>query len=121
LKEWKFNPFNPAQGPRYMSQIISYTVYDKLPDGVLKVLKEKNPIVKNGKRKHKLFQYLTDDIGNPHLEKQLTAVTTLMRAAPDWRIFKMLFDRAFPEPNAQIEMNLDEEREVWEAIEDRTK
>src|SRR5215470_10240167 len=56
LRGWKFNPCNPAQGPRYMSQIIHYTVYDQLPDNVLKVLKEKNPIVKDGRRKHKLFQ-----------------------------------------------------------------
>ena len=101
-----------------MSQIIHYTVYDKLPDGVLKVLKEKNPIIKDGRRKHKLFQNLTDDIGNPYLERQLTAVIPMMRAAPSWRVFQRLFDRAFPAPNAQIEMCLDEETELWAAIEE---
>jgi hypothetical protein len=118
LKGWKFNPFNPAQGPRAVSQIINYTVYDKLPDGVVDTLKRKNPIISNGRRRYKNFQFLTREIGNPYLEKQITSVIPLMRVAPDWRIFKILFDKAFPTQNTQLEMALDEESELWSTIEE---
>ena len=55
--------------------------YEKLPEGVLDKLREKNPVTVEGRRRHKHHQFLTKDIGNPHLEKQVVAVTTLMRAA----------------------------------------
>jgi hypothetical protein len=35
---------------------------------------------------------------DPHIDKQITAVTTLLRATPDgqWKFFEMLFKQAFP-------------------------
>jgi hypothetical protein len=121
LKGWKFNPVNPAQGPRAVSQIINSTVYDKLPDGVVDMLKKKNPIISNGRRKYKNFQFLTKDIGNPYLERQITLVIPLLRVAPNWRIFQMLFDKAFPEPNIQLELTLDEGEAIWSSIGEHTE
>jgi hypothetical protein len=122
LHGWRWNPFNPAGGPRIIGKITNQLVYDKLPYGVLEELRRKNPIVYNhGRRKYKNFQFLTEDIGNPHLEKQVTTVTTLMRIAPNKRIFDILFDKAFPVMNKQIEMALDEDEEVWLAIEDQSE
>jgi hypothetical protein len=46
---------------------------------VLEELRRKNPVdpvTKRRKRKH--FQYLTEDVGHPHVDKQITAVTTLL-------------------------------------------
>lgn len=61
-----------------------------------------------------LFQFLTEDIGNPHLERHLASVTTLMRIAPNWETFEKLLDKAFPTPPkpgepVQEDMWLDEE------------
>ena len=40
-----------------------------------------------------------------------------MRIAPDWRVFDILFDKAFPTQNKQIEMmTSDEEEELWVTI-----
>lgn len=115
LRGWKFNPLNPAEGPRFLGKIVNYTVYDKLPEDVLLVLRGKNPIVHNGRRKYKHHQFLTEDIGNPHLEKHIASVTTLMRVSTNWGIFEALFDRAFPEMhgNEQIEMILDVKDSAW--------
>lgn len=96
LKGWNFNPLNPAEGPRFLGKIVNYTVYDKLPKGILEVLQQKNPIVEKGRRKHRHHELLTEEIGNPHLEKQIVSVTTLMRASEDWRGFETLLERAFP-------------------------
>ncbi len=66
-----------------------------------------DPITKRRKRKH--FQYLTEDVGDPHIDKQITAVTTLLRGTPDgqWKFFDMLFKQAFPP--AQPDLLLAEE------------
>ena len=47
------------------------------------------------------FQYpqcLFSELGNPHVDKQITAVTTLLRATPNeqWKFFETLFEQAFP-------------------------
>jgi len=118
LRGWTYSPLNPRKGPRFAAQITNKIVYEQLPPGVLDELRRKNPVVYNhGRRKHKLHEFLTNDIGNPHLEKQVASVTTLMRIAPNWNVFEILFDKAFPTPNKQIEMALDEEGEIWSAIE----
>jgi hypothetical protein len=108
LRKWRFSPF---KGPRLVGKLTKQIVYEKLPPGVLEQLQRKNPVVNNGRRKYKHHQFLTKNIGNPHLERHLVAVTTLMRASPNWNIFEMLFKRAFPshQKQAQIEMDLPEE------------
>ena len=68
-----------------------------------------NPITPKGYRKHRHHQFLTEDIGNPHLERHIASITTLMRAAPNWRNFERLFKRAFPEGPEQLEMGFMED------------
>ena len=80
-------------------QLTNELIYRELPGGVLDELRRKNPVEKDGRRRYKHHQFLTIDIGNPHLEKQVTAVTTLMRVSPTWPRFKRLFDKAFSRAN----------------------
>ena len=82
-------------------------IYKQLPDGVLRELKERTPKDESGHRKHRYHQLLTDDIGNPHLSNQITAVVTLMRASATWRNFERLFARAF----GQQELDFEEQNE----------
>jgi P63C domain len=117
LNGWTFNPSNPAEGPRVIGKITNHLIYDKLPKGVLEELRRKNPIIRNGRREHKHYRFLTEDIGDPHLEKQVASVTTLMRISPNKRVFDLLFERAFPTPTPQIEMALDDDNEIWSMIE----
>ena len=82
----------------YIGKLTNKLIYEKLPPAVLDTLRQKNPtdpVTKRRKRKH--HQLLTQDVGNPHLEKHIAAITTLLRATPDgnWRFFKTLFDH-FP-------------------------
>ncbi len=103
LRGWSYSPPQPKR-PRIISQLTSELVYQKLPEGVYAELKSRNPIIKDGRRAHKNFQFLTENVGNPHLEKQLTAVITLMKASPNWGTFKRLFNRAFAKEGVQSEM-----------------
>jgi hypothetical protein len=94
-------PFDAASTARtsYVGKLTNKLIYEQLPPGVLDGLRLKNPVdplTKRRKRKH--FQFLTDDVGNPHVDKQITAVTTLLRATPtgQWKFFETLFKQAFP-------------------------
>ena len=102
LHNWEYKPENAKKGPRYVGKLIKKYVYEELPPGVLDELHRINPPNEKGQRRHKHFQYLTADTGNPHLDKQITVVTTLMRIAGNKAEFQRLFGRAFPK--AQIEL-----------------
>jgi len=94
LRGWSYNPIS-VKRPQLVGKITNKIVYEKLPHGVLAELKSKTPKNKTGHYTKKLHQSLTIDIGNPHLEKQLVAVITLMKISPSWRIFEGHFARAF--------------------------
>lgn len=95
LRGWQYSPPS-VKRPKYVGKLTNELVYEQLPKGVLNELRSKNPVTPKGYRRHKFFQFLTEDIGNPHLEKQVVAVTTLMRASPNWNTFFRLFNNAFP-------------------------
>lgn len=105
-------PYNAASTKRtaYIGKLTNKLIYDKLPPGVLPQLKRRNPVVGPAKRrKHKHFQFLTDTVGNVHLEKQIAAVTTLLRATPDgnWQLFETLFNHAYPPAQGDLFKGLD--------------
>ncbi|MCK4207208.1 P63C domain-containing protein [Brucella pituitosa] len=88
LHRWKYDPKSVAR-PGVVGKITNKYIYDALPDGILEELKAKNP--DNKKRNH---QFLTEDVGHPHLQRQITATTTLMRASDSWPTFQKLFAAA---------------------------
>ncbi len=110
LNGWPFVEGN-LRGPRYVGRLINELVYKKLPPGVLGELQRKNPVQDYGYRRHKHHQFLTPDVGHPHLDKQVTAVMTLMRASDDKATFRRLFEKAFPVRGQQIPLPLPEKEE----------
>lgn len=95
LRGWEFDE-DSTKRPILVGKLTNALIYEQLPEGVLEELRKKNPKNGNGRRRFKHHQFLTEDVGNPHLEKQLVAVTTLMRISSNWRKFKSNFNRAFP-------------------------
>lgn len=95
LRGWEFRG-NSGKGPRYAGKLTNEIVYEKLPPGVLDELRRRNPSV-DGKRQRKHHQFLTQEIGHPHLDKQIAQVTALMRVSSTWNGFMKLFKKAFPE------------------------
>lgn len=94
-------PFNASSSARtsYIGKLTNRLVYDQMPPGIADALRKKNPtdpVTKRRKRKH--FSLLTEEIGEPHLDRQLASVITLLRATPSgqWKFFEMLFNHAFP-------------------------
>lgn len=108
LRNWKWSPIG-TQRPRVVGKLTNEIVYDRLPNGVLDELRQLNPAAKDGRRSHKHFQFLTDDIGQPHLRNHIVGVLALMKASPSWRSFKLLLDRAYPVPGSQNELEFEED------------
>lgn len=96
LQGWQFDPMS-VKRPRMVGKLTKLLIYKKLPLGVLEELEKKNPpVYEKDYRRYKHHQYLTSDIGNVHLEKQVASVTTLMKISPNWETFMRHFERAFP-------------------------
>lgn len=110
LHGWQFMKGHHRR-PQYVGQLINKLIYDKLPPGVLPELQRRNPTMPSGYRRYKHHRFLTVDIGNPHLDKQVVAVTTLMKVSEDKQFFKRLFDRAFPRKGQQLALALAESNE----------
>lgn len=109
---WQYRPMS-LQRPMLAGKLTSQLIYEKLPKGILEELRRKNPPNEDGRRKHKHHQFLTDDIGNPHLEKQVALVTMLFRISPNKRVFWNHFARAFPADVEQMKFDFsDEEEEI---------
>lgn len=90
---WEYKP-GTTRSPRYLGKFINKYIYEPMPPGVLDKMRELNPS-KNGQRRHKNFQFLTEDIGEPHLDKQVAVVTSLMTISDNKPMFKGVFARAF--------------------------
>ncbi len=107
LKGWSYSPVL-VKRPRIVGKLTNQIIYDKLPPGVVSELTKLNPRNEKGRLRHKHHQFLTDDVGHPHLQKQLVAVTTLMKISNSWAQFMRLFNKAFPSgEGTQIELDLE--------------
>lgn len=95
LRGLKFDGTLKSPQPRYIGTLTNNIVYSRLAPGVLDELKQINPSVK-GQRKHKHFQWLTENIGYPKLMNHLSAVIALMKVSTDYDMFISLLDRALP-------------------------
>lgn len=112
---WRYEPGNQAR-PGYVGHFINRFVYEQLPEGVLTELRRRNPPVE-GRRRRKHFQFLTKHTGNPHLDKQIVAVSTILRLADSKQDFETKFLRVYPpRSGTQTELNLDSPAPVDPAL-----
>ena len=98
LKGWNFTP-GKTRHPVYVAHITIDVVYQRLQPGVWEELTEKNPRL-NGRRKHCCHQFLTENIGNPHLRHHLYAVTRMMNGYTTWDEFMHNLNKCHPRKNA---------------------
>ena len=94
LFHWTYNPLS-IKRPAYLGKFTNKYVYEQLPPGVLQELRRKNPFTEKGHRKRRHHQYLTFDIGVPHLDRHLTKLITVMELSDSIGEFKVNFNRVF--------------------------
>ncbi|HEY0834358.1 MAG TPA: P63C domain-containing protein [Azospirillum sp.] len=105
LKGWRF-PSIPTKRPGVLGYYTRDIVYARLAPGVLEELEKKNPS-EGGRRKHKHFQFLTEDYGDPRLREHLTGVIALMKGSRTWDQFRGMLQRVYPKVNSTLELPLD--------------
>lgn len=98
--------------PRFFAHFIRRYVYSPLVNSqgaILEMLDEKNPVVYvNGGRKHKLFQFLSDELGLPALRAHIWQVVGIGNSVRSKESFDRAFNNAFPRSGYQGELfNLD--------------
>lgn len=97
--------------PGFFGKFIRKYVYHPLANSngaILKDLDERNPVAYvGGGRRYKFFQFLTEEIGLPAFRQHLWQVVGIGNSVPDKAAFERAFRRAFPEPNTQLDLELD--------------
>lgn len=108
LKGWKY-PEVPTARPGVIAHYTNDIVYSRIAPGILDALQKRNPTDGHGRRKHKHFQHMSDEHGDPRLREHLNAVIVLMRASTSWDQFYMLLQRAMPKFQSTRELMLTDE------------
>ena len=105
LKQWP--SIYAIKRPSIIGRYTNNIVYERIEDGLYHELRRKNPKLPSGYRKHKHHQWFTPENGHPKLEEHISNVSTLMRAAANWKSFyETLLPRAFPKKREQIPLHL---------------
>lgn len=100
LNKWEYS--DNCGRPGILGHWTNNIVYKRLAPGVLEELKRRAPADEKGRRKVKLFQHLTDEVGHPKLREHLAGVTMLMKYSPDWQVFMDRLDREYPQWGANL-------------------
>lgn len=94
----KFDPKNPKR-PQWIGTFTNKYVYDVFPDEVMQEIKKRNPIKESSRgtifRGHKHFQYLTENVGLPQLDKHLSKLIGVMQLSENMEDFKNNFNKVF--------------------------
>jgi hypothetical protein len=110
LRGWSYDPLS-VKRPILVGKLTDHIVYKRLPPGVLEELKTRNPKNDSGRRLRKHHQLLTEDVGHPHLDRQIASAMTLMRISTTWRQFDGHLTKAFPISGEQADMFADDATE----------
>jgi hypothetical protein len=82
--------------PKYFGHLTNDLVYARIAPGVLVELRRKNPTTAPGQRKHKHFQWLTENVGDPRLREHLWRVIGIMQVFANWEQFYEALERVLP-------------------------
>lgn len=107
LNGWNYTVNGIKKRPGIIGKWTNIIIYEELPKGVLDELKKKTPKSISGNRTERYHQHLTEDIGEPNLEKQINKAITLFQVSDNmkqfWQNFKKMKDRQ----NGQLELPFD--------------
>jgi hypothetical protein len=92
--------------PQYFGVLTNNIVYDRLAPGVKTELKRITPKDSKGRPKQKLFQRLTEEVGNPRLREHLASVVALMKVSRTYEEFERHLETALPRWDDQIQGRL---------------
>lgn len=97
-----------SKRPMIVGRLTKDLVYERLPVDVLEELEQRNPRMPSGRRKHKHFQWLSEDYGVPALKDHFVALITLLKASPTngKAQFQRLVQRSLPKIKDKMQPKL---------------
>lgn len=107
LRGWDYTAANIKTKPSVVGTWTNNLIYNQLPKGILRELKRLTPKDDVGKRKHQFHRLLSEDVGHPHLQKQIVSVVTLMNVSESWEEFIKLFNKKFGQQRLDLNENDD--------------
>lgn len=105
LRGWEFKPWTTKR-PQVIARWTDDFVYDRLAPSLTEELRNKNPVLANGRRKDKHHQWFNPDLGHPKLKEHISGVIALLKASDDWEGFKRNLNRAYPKFGDTIDLPL---------------
>lgn len=87
LNGWDYTVSGIKKRPGIIGKWTNTVIYEELPNGVLEELKRKTPLSESGNRTNRYHQYLTADIGEPNLERQINKIVTLFQVSDNMKQF----------------------------------
>jgi hypothetical protein len=97
LRGWPWRGMSAGR-PQVVAYYTVDLVYSRLLPHIMEELESRMPRTASGRRKGKLHQLFSEDMGHPALAQHIYAVITVMRLADDgdWDGFMRMIDRAHP-------------------------
>jgi len=96
LNNWDWKEENAQKRPGVIGKWTNNYIYERMAPDLLKKLEIKNPKTECEYRKHKHFQFLTDDIGEPKLREFFGGHLALAKATTTWRKYISLVEKVYP-------------------------
>ena len=90
LHGWPYKPGN-AKRTQFIGKLINKYIYGVFPKCVPDEIRARNPVLENGRRKHKHYEWLTEEPGIRQLEQQIETITKFMRGSEDKEEFELAF------------------------------
>lgn len=113
LKGWDTSELTPnSPKPIEVGRITDDLIYKRLAPGVRAELKKLTPRNNKGYLASKLHQRLSQDIGDPRLEKHIAVVLTVMDLSSDWPDFMEKINKVRPVFGKNYELPLGETRVI---------
>lgn len=94
LRGLPFDPYSMKK-PAYFGHLTNNVVYKRLAPGIfseIKAQREKDAT----KRRAKMHQQLTSEVGHPKLREHIASVTTIMKLSDTWEDFEVKLNRVHP-------------------------
>lgn len=111
LNKWEYSVRGIQKRPSVIGKWTNTIIYNELPKGVMEELKKRTPVSISGNKTARYHQYLTMDIGEPHLEKQIVKVITLFEISDNmrdfWSHFTMMKERQAGQLSLPFEFDKD--------------
>jgi P63C domain len=104
--KWQTSPGPKGRKPGVVAHWTKDIIYDRLTPGLLRELERLARDEETGKRRGRLFQWLSQQHGYVKLTEHLSNVTFLMKASPNWTTFYRLLQRSAPKQGSNLALPL---------------